>query len=68
MGKLSSQSQSTPAKMFEIFGKNLDVPSDRFEVILDAVTINDNPENDYLVPIVKRVRAFLYNRGGLVPD
>ncbi len=41
--------------MFEIFGKNLDVPTDRFEVILDSTTINENPELDSLVPIVKRV-------------
>lgn len=49
--------QQSPAKGFEIFGKNQDTPSDRFEVILDSTNINENPELDTIIPFTKRLRT-----------
>ncbi len=44
-------------KSFEVFAKNLDSPSDRFEPVLDSATVNENPEMDTLIPFSKQLKT-----------
>lgn len=40
-----------------MFARNLDVSLDRFEVVLESATVNENPEMDTLIPISKQLRT-----------
>jgi len=49
--------QVGPIRTFEVFARNLDPMLDRFEVVLDSTTVNENPELDTLIPFSKLLRT-----------
>ena len=44
-------------RTFEVFAKNLDAVLDRFEVVLDSTTVNENPEMDTLIPFSRPLQT-----------
>jgi len=43
--------------MFEIFAKNMDNPSDKFDIILDSSSVNENPELDSIIPFTRKLKT-----------